>query len=81
MLTAIKGIYKDGTVILNEKPPIDTPMEVIVTFTQEIETPTKKQRKAGFAKGFFTYVAPDFNEPLDDLKEYMYWTFSLTPTL
>ena len=71
MLTAIKGIYKDGTITLNEKPPIEKPMEVIVTFTQEIETSPKKQRKAGFAKGFFTYVAPDFNEPLDELKNYM----------
>ena len=71
MLTAIKGIYKDGTIILNEKPSIDKPMEVIVTFTQEIETPPKNVRKAGFAKGFFTYVAKDFNEPLDELKDYM----------
>ena len=71
MLTAIKGIYKDGTITLNEKPTIEKPMEVIVTFTQEIETSPKKQKKAGFAKGFFTYVAPDFNEPLDELKDYM----------
>jgi len=46
-------------------------MEVIVTFTQEIETSPKKQRKAGFAKGTFTYISPDFNEPLDELKDYM----------
>ena len=71
MLTAIKGIYKDGTIILNEKPPIDTTMEVIVIFTQEIKTAPKNIRKAGFAKGFFTYIAEDFNEPLDELKDYM----------
>lgn len=29
-----------------------------------------KERQYGYAKGFFT-VAPDFDEPLDDFKEYM----------
>jgi len=29
-----------------------------------------KERQYGCAKGFFT-VAPDFDEPLDDFKEYM----------
>ncbi|MBM2816680.1 MAG: hypothetical protein HW421_3442 [Ignavibacteria bacterium] len=30
----------------------------------------KKQLKAGFAKGFFE-MSPDFDEPLDDFKDYM----------
>jgi len=30
----------------------------------------KKPIKAGFAKGFFVMM-PDFDEPLDDFKEYM----------
>lgn len=30
----------------------------------------KKQPKAGFLKGTFK-VSPDFDEPLDDFKEYM----------
>ena len=29
-----------------------------------------KERKFGYAKGFFT-LAPDFDEPLEDFKEYM----------
>jgi hypothetical protein len=33
--------------------------------------PQSKARKAGFMKGFFSYVADDFDAPLDDFKEYM----------
>lgn len=31
---------------------------------------TVKERKFGYAKGFFT-VSEDFDKPLDDFKEYM----------
>lgn len=31
----------------------------------------KKVRQPGFGKGTFTYVAEDFNAPLDDMKDYM----------
>lgn len=31
----------------------------------------RKIRKRGFAKGFFTYVAEDFDEPLEEFKDYM----------
>ena len=34
------------------------------------ETPRKK-RQFGFRKGALKYMAPDFNEPLDDFKDYM----------
>ncbi|HKQ40179.1 MAG TPA: type II toxin-antitoxin system prevent-host-death family antitoxin [Verrucomicrobiae bacterium] len=30
-----------------------------------------KKRKAGFAPGLITYMAPDFDAPLEDFKEYM----------
>ena len=45
-------------------------------FTQFLKTkyaavlPQKKERKFGYAKGFFTMM-PDFDEPLEDLKDYM----------
>ena len=32
-------------------------------------TPPKRQRKLGFAKNLIT-IAPDFNEPLEDFKDY-----------
>ena len=31
-----------------------------------------KKRQAGCLKGFFSYMSPDFNKPLEDFKEYMY---------
>jgi antitoxin (DNA-binding transcriptional repressor) of toxin-antitoxin stability system len=31
----------------------------------------KGPRKGGFAKGFVTYMAPDFDAPLDDFRDYM----------
>lgn len=32
--------------------------------------PPSRVRRAGFAKGTFTYVAPDFDTPLDDFVNY-----------
>ena len=31
----------------------------------------RKERKAGIAKGYFSKMADDFDEPLEDFKEYM----------
>ena len=36
------------------------------------EVPKKRLREPGFAKGMVTYMADDFDEPLDDMKKYMY---------
>jgi hypothetical protein len=72
MLTAVKGIYKNGQIILNEKPAIDQDTEVVVTFL--VPEPLKKNGKEiriGSMEGQFE-VPDDFNEPLDDLKDYMY---------
>lgn len=38
-------------------------------FFSALPTPTRS-RRAGFAKGTFTYIAPDFDAPLDDFAEY-----------
>ena len=32
--------------------------------------PPTRSRRAGFAKGTFTYIAPDFDAPLDDFADY-----------
>ncbi len=34
-------------------------------------TPPKDRPEFGCGKGVFTYVAPDFDQPLDEFKEYM----------
>ena len=33
-------------------------------------TPPSRARRAGFAKGTFTCIAPDFDVPLDDFADY-----------
>lgn len=38
----------------------------------EVVKPRKGKRRLGWAKGLVTYMAPDFNAPLDDFEEYMY---------
>ena len=35
------------------------------------QTSVKARPGPGLLKGMITYMAPDFNEPLEDLKEYM----------
>lgn len=67
MLTAIKGTYSNGRIILHEKPPVEEETEVVVTFLEERG---KHARRGGTMKGE-VWMADDFNAPLDDLREYM----------
>lgn len=71
MLHTIKGVYNHGQIILDEMPPTTETMEVFVTFTGQIKTLQKKERTFGVGKGIVLYMSPDFNEPLEDLKDYM----------
>lgn len=72
MLTTIKGVYEEGHIILKEEAHVKSGTEVIVTFlSEEKETPkVKKERVPGGLKGRIS-ISDDFNEPLDDLKDYM----------
>ena len=70
MLTTIKGIYDNGKIILSEDPPDKTKKEVIVTFLEEGKPLLKKQSRLGGMEGMIT-VPDNFDESLDDLKEYM----------
>jgi prevent-host-death family protein len=50
--------------------------EVIITENQQpvarlLPVKTKTQRKLGTMRGSIKYIAPDFDAPLDDFKEYM----------
>lgn len=69
MLSTVKGIFEDGKITLSEKPPVHGRADVIVTFLEE-KPQTIKKRQAGVLSGKAT-MADDFDEPLDDLKEYM----------
>jgi hypothetical protein len=68
MYTTIKGRYEKGRLILEEAPPADE-AEVLVTFTQV--NGNDKTPRFGYGKGTFGKLPADFNEPLEDLKDYM----------
>ncbi|MCU0467824.1 MAG: DUF2281 domain-containing protein [Arcicella sp.] len=70
--TMISGFYENGQIVLDDLPKTNKKVKVFVSFTEplEIEEKTKKKRQFGTMKGSFT-VPDDFNEPLDDLKDYM----------
>jgi len=76
MYTAIKGIYDNGQVILEETPPTAGKMKVLITFLEE-EGVVQSERqlgsllRLGALQGKTYNIPDDFNEPLDDLKEYM----------
>ena len=71
MLTTIEGIYENGRVIFDEIPPIKNRTKIFVTFLENETNPVKlKKRPFGTLKGTIT-VPDNFNEPLEDLKDYM----------
>ena len=71
MLTTIKGIYDHGRITLTEEPPEkEIRRDVIITFLPEQNATAKSKRVLGGLEGKIV-VPDDFNEPLDDLKDYM----------
>ena len=71
MLTAIKGYYEKGQIILKEDPHIADKTEVVVTFLSEEREPVMHgKRKLGLLEGKIT-TSEDFNDPIEDFKDYM----------
>ncbi len=77
MYTTVNGIYENGVLILSETPPTTKKTKVMVTFLEEVETTLPKKRVPGSLKrlgemeGKKYSLPDDFNEPLEDLKDYM----------
>lgn len=73
MLATIKGTYENGRIILAEEPPVKTKTDVIVTFLagEAAENNNSGTRKLGGLEGKIK-TPDDFDEPLDELKDYMY---------
>ena len=70
MLTSCKGINENGKIELTQAAPVHNRTEVIVTFLETKKEEITGRRLLGGLKGKFQ-TPDDFNEPLDDLKEYM----------
>jgi len=76
MYTAIKGIFENGQVIFEEPPPTTQRMSVVVMFMEEKPKSAPPRQpgsllKLGASQGKTYKLPDDFNEPLEDLKEYM----------
>ncbi len=72
LTTTITGTYQNGQVFLEEIPKTKKRLKVFVTFMEEVDIVNKAvtKRPFGILKGS-VILSEDFNEPLDDLKEYM----------
>jgi hypothetical protein len=70
MLTAIKGYYEKGQIIMKEDAPVHSKTDVIITFLTEDNGKSLGKRIPGALKGKVS-LPDDFNEPLDDLKDYI----------
>jgi hypothetical protein len=73
MYTAIKAIYENGQVLLQEPPPTTEKTNVIVMFIKDEPEQVENQHKGvkmGSLAGKGYSIPDDFNEPLDDLSEY-----------
>lgn len=70
MHTVIEGIYEDGKVVLDHKPGVNVKSKVKVVFEESDNEPALSKRPFGIGKGTI-YMAPDFDDPLDELKDYM----------
>jgi hypothetical protein len=72
MLATVTGTYKNGQIILDEELPVKSnTAKVIVTLVEEVDGKEEKpKRTPGLMKGAF-WISDDFNDPIDDLKDYM----------
>ena len=80
MYLRVKGTFENGHVVLNEPPPTAEKTEVVVMFFRD-ENDDQKERKGvrqvgslkklGEREGKVYSIPDDFNDPLDDLKDYM----------
>ena len=74
MYTAINGIYENGQFVLTETPTTSKKTEVVIMFMEEVEALPKNKKKGvklGSLAGKGYRIPDNFNEPLDDLKDYM----------
>ena len=71
MLTAIKGYYDNGHIVLMEQPPVSTKTDVIITFLQaEPEQPVTGKRVLGLLEGKIK-IADNFDDPMEEFIDYM----------
>ncbi|MGB3849265.1 MAG: DUF2281 domain-containing protein [Tunicatimonas sp.] len=69
---AVKQALANGEeVFITENQKEHLAKVVSVSKVASFPEPSEKRGLVGCMKGFVTYMADDFNEPLDDFKDYM----------
>ena len=71
MLTTIQGYYEKGRIILKEEAPVTEKTDVMVTFLTEKGNNDKNRKRIPGGLKSKVSLPDDFNDPIDDLKEYM----------
>jgi hypothetical protein len=75
MYTAVKGIFENGVLTLDETPPTVEKSEVVVLFMNDEKPIARENVAKGVRIGSLAHkgyqIPDDFNAPLDDLKDYM----------
>ncbi|MEL7354804.1 MAG: DUF2281 domain-containing protein [Cyanobacteria bacterium J06560_5] len=70
-MVTLTATYRNGIIELHQPLPETFEGKQIQVQIKEIkETPKKSRREAGTLAGQI-WIAPDFDEPLDDFAEYM----------
>ena len=70
METIIDGVYEDGKVILDVDPPKGVKAKVKVIFEEDVKKKASREDLYGILKGKI-WISPDFDDPLEDLADYM----------
>ena len=58
-------------VLLKFNLPSEAPSSLMVPDIPDVPKPLRTHRQPGSAKHLITYIADDFNAPLEDFREYM----------
>jgi hypothetical protein len=69
LIAELKALKANAPLLESKGENIEAQVEQIRAMLK-IETITPKRKKAGWAKGFVTYIADDFNAPIDDMAAY-----------
>ncbi|KQS33501.1 DUF2281 domain-containing protein [Dyadobacter sp. Leaf189] len=69
MRNVIKGIFENGQITLNERPPVEKRTAVLVTFIPEKTLAPAKKRQAGVLSGKIK-MSDDFDDPIDAFNAY-----------
>ena len=69
-MLSVKGYYEGGYVFFIDEPPLHEKTEVIITFPSDEKKIGVSARMPGGLKGK-VYIPDNFNDPIEDLKDYM----------